>query len=86
MAFDGVHEYKSPVGPMANTGEAAGIATIVGDTAIFHPEGTEPDFKIVLKFRGGKLLVTQEGFGTFGAGVQADGAYRKTSWTKPKFD
>jgi hypothetical protein len=85
VAFDGLHEYQSPVGPMANTGEAAGFATIVGDTATFRPEGGEPDFKIVLIFRGGVLLVTQEGFGTFGAGVRADGTYRRTSATKPKF-
>jgi hypothetical protein len=85
VAFDGVHEYKSPAGPMANTGEGSGIAVIEGDTAIFRPEGADEECKIVLKFRNGKLIVMQEGQCGFGAGVHADGTYRKMSSDKPKW-
>jgi hypothetical protein len=86
VSFDGIYEYKSPSGPMANTGEASGIALIEGDTAIFHPEGTEETDKITLVFTGGKLVVKQEGTCGFGHRVTADGTYQKTSGKKPKFD
>lgn len=82
VAFDGTFEYKTPAGPMANTGEGAGIATIEGDTAIFRPEGFEDGCKITLKFTGGKLLVKQEGKCGFGNRVSADGTYRKVSGKK----
>jgi hypothetical protein len=85
IEFAGVHEYKSPAGPMANTGEGSGIATIEGDTAIFRPEGADEKCRIVLKFKDGKLIVKQDGDCGFGAGVAADGTYRKVSDRKPKF-
>ncbi|MDR3401683.1 MAG: hypothetical protein P4L99_04210 [Chthoniobacter sp.] len=86
VAFDGTYEYKSPQGPMANTGQGAGIATIDGDTAIFRPEGADEGCKITLKFTGGKLIVKQEGECGFGNRVYADGTYKKTSGKKPNFD
>ena len=85
IEFAGVREYKSPAGPMANTGDGSGIAAIEGDTAIFRPEGVEEECRIVLKFEDGKLIVKQEGTCGFGAGVVADGTYRKVSGGKPKF-
>lgn len=85
IEFAGIHEYKSPVGPMANTGEASGIAAIEGGTAIFPPEGFGEECRIVLKFTDGKLIVKQDGNCGFGAGVAADGAYREVSGGKPKF-
>ncbi len=86
VSFDGVYEFKSAAGLMANTGEASGIAAIEGDTAIFHPEGAEETDRITLKFTGGKLIVKQEGTCGFGNHVFADGTYRKSSSAKPKFD
>src|SRR5438105_15784868 len=66
IEFFGTYEYKSPAGPMANTGEGSGIAQIDGDTAIFKPDGAEEECKITLKFAGGKLIVTQTGSFVFG--------------------
>jgi len=86
VAFDGTYEYKSPQGPMANTGEGAGVATIEGDTAVFRPEGAEEECKITMKFTGGKLIVKQEGTCGFGNHVFADGTYKKTSGKKPNFE
>jgi hypothetical protein len=85
VEFSGIYEYRSPQGPMANTGEGSGIAEIYGDTAKFKPEGTEPDCLITMKFTGGRLLVEQEGFCGFGNNVSATGQYRKVSGQKPKF-
>lgn len=89
VAFSGVYPYKMANGEMmANTGEAAGEAEIVGDTAIFKPEDTE-ECMITLNFlRGAKLKVVQKGNDSdcgFGHNVSADGMYKKTSGAKPKF-
>ena len=86
VEFSGSYEYKSPAGPMANTGEGSGIARIEGDTAIFKPEGAEDECKITLKFAGRKLVVMQDGICGFGFNVRADGTYKKVSTKKPKFD
>ncbi|MEO6740107.1 MAG: hypothetical protein ABIP20_07640 [Chthoniobacteraceae bacterium] len=84
--FDGVFEYKSANGLMANIGQGAGVANIEGDMAIFVPYGTAADGKITLKFSGGKLIVAQEGDCGFGHRVRADGTYRKISSKKPVFE
>ena len=86
VAFDGVYEYSSPQGPMANTGQGAGIATIDGDTAVFRPEGAEPECKITMRFGDGKLVVKQTGSCGFGNHVFADGTYKKTHAKKPNFE
>ena len=87
IEFLGVYEYKAGNGERtANTGEGSGIARIEGDTATFKPEGAEDECKIILKFGGGKLVVTQEGECGFGFNVRADGTYKKTSSKKPKFE
>ena len=86
VEFSGTYEYKTPSGPMANVGEGSGIATIEGDTATFKPEGAEDECKIIMKFTGGKLVVTQESYCGFGNNVTADGTYRRVSTRKPKFD
>src|SRR5437764_11299113 len=85
IEFFGTYEYKSPHGPMANTGEGSGIARIEGDTAIFKPEGAEDECQITLKFIGGKLIITQTGICGFGHNVTAEGTYKKVSTKKPKF-
>lgn len=85
VEFFGVYEYKSSVGPMANTGEGSGIAFIEGDTATFKPEGSDEDCKITMKFREGKLIVEQEGGCGFGLNVTANGTYKKVSSGKPRF-
>ena len=85
IEFSGVYEYKTPQGPTANEGEASGIATIEGDTAIFKPEGAEEECQITLKFTGSKLVVTQTGICGFGHNVSAAGTYKKLSARKPKF-
>jgi len=86
VAFFGVYEYKTPHGPMANEGEASGVATIAGDTAIFKPEGAEDECQITLRFTGGKLVVTQTGICGFGHNVSAEGTYKKVSSKKPNFE
>jgi hypothetical protein len=86
VLFEGTYEFKSPQGPMANTGQGSGVATIDGDTAIFRPEGADEGCKITLKFIGGKLIVKQEGECGFDNHVFADGTYKKTSGKKPNFD
>lgn len=86
VEFVGVYEYKTPDGPMANTGTGSGIARIEGDTAIFKPEGLgDEECKITMKFTKGRLVVEQEGICGFGHRVYATGTYRKTSRAKPKF-
>jgi hypothetical protein len=86
VEFSGVYEYKTPQGPTANSGEASGIATIEGDTALFKPEGAEEECQITLEFTGGKLVVTQTGICGFGHNVTAAGSYKKVSAKKPKFE
>jgi hypothetical protein len=86
IEFSGVYEYKTPQGPSANEGQGSGIATIVGDTAVFKPEGAEEECRITLKFTGSKLMVTQTGICGFGHNVSAEGTYKKVSAKKPKFD
>ena len=86
IEFSGTFEYKNPHGPMANTGEGSGVATIEGDTAIFRPDGAEEECRITLKFSRGKLIVTQTGYCGFGNRVTAEGTYKKISSKKPKFD
>jgi len=83
--FDGVFEYKSPDGLMQNFGNGSGVATIMGDTAVFAPTGDEADGKLTLKFSRGKLIVEQEGSCGFGHRVYAIGTYAKISARKPKF-
>ena len=84
--FSGVYEYKTPQGPTANEGVGSGVATIKGDTAIFKPEGAKEECEITLKFKGGKLVVTQTGICGFGHNVTAAGTYKRLSAKKPKFD
>ena len=85
VEFSGVYEFKSSAGPTANTGEGSGVAFIEGDTATFKPEGSYEECKITMKFRGGKLIVEQEGECGFGQNVTANGTYKKVSSEKPKF-
>ena len=85
VEFSGVYEYKSPSGPMANTGEGSGIAHIDGDTAIFKPDGGEDGCGITMRFTDGRLRVSQEGICGFGNNVTAAGDYRRVSRIKPKF-
>lgn len=84
------YAYKSSYGPMANTGEASGEATIENDVATFVPTGMD-GCKITMTFKaGGKLVVKQvEGDDAtcgFGHNVYANGTYRKIRGGKPKFD
>jgi len=89
IQLDLTYEYKSNYGPMANTGQAAGEATIENDVAIFHPPDS-PECTITIKFLpGNKIKVTQNkdvsdcGFGNH---VFADGTYTKIKAGKPKFE
>jgi hypothetical protein len=86
VEFSGTYEYKSPAGPMANTGEGSGIAIIEGDTAVFKPEGAEDECRITMRFAGGRMIVDQQGICGFGNHVIANGTYRKISSSKPKFN
>ena len=82
-----VYEYQSEAGPAANVGDASGEATIENDIAVFVPEEAG-DCKITMTFLpNGKLKVEQQGEECgFGHNVRADGAFRKISNRKPKFD
>jgi hypothetical protein len=86
VEFLGTYEYGTRDGLMANTGTGSGIATIVGTTASFRPEGADEDCMITLTFRKGKLVVDQTGGCGFGHNVIANGSYKKISRRKPKFE
>lgn len=80
--------YKSSYGPMANTGEAAGEATIENDTAVFRPPDTQ-NCTITIKFLPeNKIQVTENETINcgFGHNVSSEGTYRKIRAGKPKFD
>lgn len=85
VEFYGHYEYNTPAGPIANLGEARGIAEIEGDTAILKPDEMENRCTIKLQFVGQRLIVSQDGECGFGKHVTAAGEYRKTSSRKPKF-
>jgi len=83
-----IHPYKSPMGPTANTGDAAGEATIDHETAVFYPMD-DHKCRITLKFLpGNKLKVTEENNMDcgFGNNVSSAGTYTKIKSGKPKFD
>ena len=87
VEFSGSYEYGSASGPVANTGEANGIATIERSTAIFTPQRSGADgCKITMKFEIPTLVVTQDGSCGFGLNVTAAGRYRRSSKRKPAFD
>lgn len=88
IQMDLTYEYKSPAGPMANTGEASGEATIENDVATFHPQDTS-NCTITIKFAGGnKIKVTETANAEcgFGMNVTSEGTYTKIRAGKPKFD
>lgn len=70
--------------PTANVGFADGEAAISGDTAIY----TKDECKITIQFvKPGRIKVEQNDDACgFGYNVWADGAYKKTSSAKPKFN
>ena len=81
VEFSGTHQ----TGTSAHTGEARGIARIQGDTALFEPRHAGR-CRIEMKFTRHKLLVTQDGDCGFGLNVTAEGAYKKVSRRKPRFE
>src|SRR5262245_41870042 len=88
VQLDLIHPYKSPMGPTANTGEAAGEATIENDTAVFYPLD-DHKCRITLKFLpGNKLKVSEENNVDcgFGNNVSSAGTYTRIKAGKPKFD
>ncbi len=88
LQMDLTYEYKSSMGPMANTGAAAGEATIENDIAVFYP-ADDHKCKITIKFLpGNKLKVSEENMMDcgFGLNVSSSGTYTKIKAGKPKFD
>lgn len=86
VEYAGVYRYQMSDGsPMANMGAGSGIASIVGRTATFKPEGAEDACAITLNFGGGGLKVEQQSNCGFGLNVSAAGRYRKVSAGKPTF-
>ena len=87
VALYASYEYKSAAGLWnANVGEASGIVTLNGDTAILVSEYAE-DCKISLKFAGNKIIVDVKNelqLCGFGLNVSAKGTYVKTG-NKPDF-
>lgn len=85
IEFRGQYEHDSPDGPMANVGTGEGTATLVGDRALFRPEGAEEECSITLAFAGERMEAAQEGTCGFGLNVTADGDYRRASRAEPRF-
>lgn len=88
IQMDLAYEYKSPAGPTANTGEAAGEATIENDMAVFYPSA-DRKCKITIKFLpGNKIKVSEENSMDcgFGMNVSSEGTYTKIKAGKPKFE
>ena len=88
IQMDLTYEYKVPAGPMANTGEASGEATIENDAAVFYPSD-DHRCKITIKFlAGNKIKVSEENTMDcgFGLNVSSEGTYTKIKAGKPKFD
>jgi hypothetical protein len=86
VKFQGTYEYKARGGWTANTGEASGTASIEGIVATFRPDGADEGCKIIMTFKGERLVVDQKDGCGFGLNVVASGTYRKTSSRKPDFD
>lgn len=88
VQFSGVYAYRMPSGEWtSNVGEAAGIVTLNGNTAVFVPEGFD-DCRITLRFAGRRLIVNQTGMDAycgFGHNVYASGTYIKRSSRPPRF-
>jgi hypothetical protein len=85
VEFFGEHEYRAAGGPMANTGELSGTATIEGTVATLKELETVEGCTITMTFKAGKMVVRQDGECGFGAGVFAGGTYRRVSSRKPSF-
>jgi hypothetical protein len=88
IQMDLTYEYKSSYGPMANTGQSSGEATIENDVAIFYPVD-DHKCKITIRFLpGNKIKVSEENFFDCGWGlnVSSAGTYTRTKAGKPKFD
>jgi len=85
VAFYGTHEYRTAGGPGANTGELSGVATIEGTIATLKEPEAPEGCTITMNFKAGKMEVLQDGECGFGAGVLADGSYRRVSNRKPNF-
>ena len=81
VEFSGAHE----TGTSVHTGEASGIARIAGNTAVFEPRQAGR-CRIEMKFERPKLVVTQDGDCGFGLNVTAEGAYKRISRRKPRFE
>jgi hypothetical protein len=83
-----VYPYEYIKGKMtANFGEAEGVATILGDTATFKPDGTETCTITIIFVKLGTIKVTEDGGDGgcgFGHNVTSDGTYKKVSGKKPK--
>ena len=89
ISFELIYPYVTGNGELsANLGEAAGEATIVGDTAVYSSD-EYGNCKITIKFvKPGLINVSQEGADAdcgFGHNVTANGSYRKVNAAKPKF-
>jgi hypothetical protein len=89
VAFDLVYPYTTGTGElMANIGQAAGIATITGDTAVYK-SNEFGECTITIKFvKPGTISVDQEGASScgFGHNVMAAGKYTRVSKLKPTFE
>ena len=89
IAMDLLYPFEVDHELSANLGELDGEAVINGDTAVYSSTEFGP-CEITIKFlRPGTIKVSQNGTDAdcgFGHNVMADGAYRKVSSKKPKFD
>jgi hypothetical protein len=58
--------------------------TLNGRTAVVKPEYGDDGCAIILEFRAGKAVVTQEGYSCgFGFNVEAEGTYTRVSSKPP---
>jgi len=89
LHIEAVYPFRTANGEMsANTGEAEGTAKLVGNTAVFKPEGTEQCI-LTLVFKPSRLIVTQKGVDSecgFGFNVNAEGNYKLKSRRAQQMD
>ena len=85
VEFYGTHEYRTAAGPGANTGELSGVASIEGTIATLKQDDGDEKCTLTLKFKAGRMEVSEDGVCGFGAGVFAEGIYRRVSSRKPTF-
>ncbi len=88
VEFLGLFVTKTGIGRTANSGEASGVAVVQRGEATLRSDSLEGDcdFKLILRLRGDRMVVSQSGDPCFGFNVSAGGTYRHVSTARPTFE